>query len=224
MAAKIASETCEKLKDADICSLSHTKYLIQASRGRFAEVKSLTNKLSYDDIRPLHRYCQNGHHYMARTYFPTCGNPSPVKGETIFYIIKNNSCTEVDDLEYVSPYTKVYMLHQSCQGGSFYFANMAWFFIICSEDSTISRVDSLKDPHVRCTDTLPQDFQNGLCYFATDAYMYVVKTHTEFGLVYHRKNILTSVNGSLKGGFEAMVVSGSVAAFLCNQFQGTSGM
>ena len=90
-----------KLVNVDICALDD-KYLAQASHGRFAEIRTLQANLSGEDIRPLHKNCQNGEHYMAHTYIKMLATPNSEDEkpeEMRFYIIKNNWCTVVNDLE-----------------------------------------------------------------------------------------------------------------------------
>ena len=90
-----------KLVNVDICALDD-KYLAQASHGRFAEIRTLQANLSGEDIRPLHKNCQNGEHYMVHTYIKMLATPNSEDEkpeEMRFYIIKNNWCTVVNDLE-----------------------------------------------------------------------------------------------------------------------------
>ena len=56
---------------------------------------------------------------------------------------------------------------------------------------------------------LHESFTNGLCYFATDGYFYVVKEHAEFGLVYHRTKDMRNNTGA-----EMFPVSSSIASII----------
>ena len=198
----------------DICALNDTKCLVQASQSRFAMIRSLNSDLSKDDIRPLHKYCQNGDHYMARSYvniFVSQLSDEPPIIETRFYIIRNKSCTEVSNLGSSSD-CKTYTLHAMYRGGSFYLANRTGFFIIHRKGNTFLHTWSLT------TSTTPQSlheaFRDGLYYFATDDFFYVVKTHATYGLVYHRTRSLSSA-----GEENIVPISESVAAFIRNEVQ-----
>ena len=208
----------------DICAEDDlTKYVIQAKHGRFAQVRSLNAELSMTDIRPLHKYCQNGDHYMARSFLETSisivkGRPPPI--QRTFYIIKDTSCVQVDDLEEGSNCT-TYTLDCRCQGGSFYLANRAGFFIINSKDNTVMMTYSLTITPER-PQALHEVFKDGLHYFATDDFFYVVKKHSLHGLVYHRARSLTSA-----GQEEIVPISESVTAFINqdgNQLLSIKGM
>lgn len=208
-------------KDVDICALKE-KYLIQASRGRFTRVGNLKADLLRSDFRPLHESCRDGDHYLAHVYVEDTDSQPQYDVDTDysppswFYIIKDESCTQVSDLESGSDgvvYT--YDLHTKYQGGSVYLANRSGFFIIRSEDNTFLHTYDL----ARCDErslTTPQklhnNFKDGLYYFATDDFFYVVKQHRQHGLVYHRAKSLS------EAGDKAQVpVSKSVIAFLRSQ-------
>lgn len=88
-------------KSVDICALNDSKFIIQANRGRFVEIRSLNADLSEQVIRSLHKLCWNGDHYMARTYVDGSvstkpDDPPPL--EKRFYIIRDKSCIEVGGL------------------------------------------------------------------------------------------------------------------------------
>ena len=202
-------------KNVDICALNDSKFIIQAKSGLFAEVRSLNADLSEQAIRSLHKLCWNGDHYMARTYLDTSGStksnrdpPPPLK--TRFYIIKDKSCIEVDDLAGGFGCT-TYSLHPKCQDGSFYLVNRTGFVIIRSKASTFERTWSLET-----SPDLPQSlhdtFRDGLYYFSTDDFIYVVKNHPLFGLVYHRARSLSSASEK-----DIVPISESVAGFIRNQ-------
>lgn len=113
------------------------KYLIQASRGRFAKVRNLRADLSESDFRPLHESCRGGDHYIAHIYVeetdsqPLGDVDADYRPPSWFYIIKEESCTQVSDLESGSDgVTVTYDLHTKYQGGSVYLANRLGFYII----------------------------------------------------------------------------------------------
>ena len=206
--------TCRE-KNVDVCALDDNKYLVQASHGRFAKVNTLQADLSEEGILLLHKNCQNGEHYMARTYTEMGGTPSrdgPPK-TTRFYIIKKKWCTEVSNLV-TGSVCHTYELSEGCQGGAFYLANASGFFIIHSEDDTFLYTERLNSGYfLGRPQNLHPDYTGGLYYFATSDWFYVVKTHPVYGLVYYKTRSLT-------GGEKAIVpISESVIAFFQNKVQ-----
>ena len=57
---------------------------------------------------------------------------------------------------------------------------------------------------------LHTSFANGLCYFATEEYFYILKEDETFGLVYHRTKDLRSSDD------DALTVSPSIVKFIQN--------
>ena len=181
----------------DICGLVDTKFIVQAGV-RYSEVKSLSGRsnMSVSDFRPLRQECRNGDHYLARYEIHRRGSSATLgslRTENNFYVIKRNSCIQVGCLDdgFCDVETKhVFDLHPDCQGGSFYLANRTGFFIIHSEDNTYLQVRNMSKKGYRSSTAsrhdLHESFTNGLYYFATDNFFYIVKEHAEFGLVYHR--------------------------------------
>ena len=150
-------------KSVDICALNDSKFIIQANRGRFVEIRSLNADLSEQVIRSLHKLCWNGDHYMARTYVDgsvSTKPDDPPQLETRFYIIRDKSCIEVGGLASGFGY-KTYSLHPKCRDGSFYLANRTGFVIIRSKSNTFEHTWSLKS-----SPALPQSlhdtFRDGL--------------------------------------------------------------
>ena len=205
-------------KDVHICALKE-KYLIQASRGRFAKVRNLRADLKVTDFQVMHESCRDGEHYIAHVYVeetdsqPQYDLDSDYIPPSRFYIIKEESCTQVNDLETGSDgviYT--YDLHTKYQDGSVYLANRSGFYIIYSEDNTYLQTHDLTVCDLTTPQKLHDDFKDGLHYFATDDFFYVVKRHRQHGLVYHRGKSLSQAGDKTK-----VPVSKSVIAFLQNQ-------
>ena len=202
----------------DICGLVDTKFIVQAGV-RYIEVKSLSGNMSVNDFRPLRQECKNGDHYLARYEIHRRGSsvtPGSLRTENNFYVVKRNSCIQVGCLDdgFCDVETKhVFDLHPDCQGGSFYMANRMGFFIIRSEDNTYLQVrDMSKKGHRSSTASrhdLHESFTNGLYYFTTDNFFYIVKEHAEFGLVYHRTKDLRN-----KEEEDVITVSSAVAKLL----------
>ena len=198
------------------------KYLIQTSHGRFAKVRNLRADLSECDFLPIHESCRDGDHYIAHVYVeetdsqPLGDVDADYEPPSWFYIIKEESCTQVNDLESGSDgvmYT--YDLHTKYQGGSVYLANRSGFYIIRSEDNTYLQTRDLTmcdEMSLTTPQKLHDDFKDGLYYFATDDFFYVVKRHRRHGLVYHRSKSLSQAGDKAK-----VPVSKSVIAFLQNQ-------
>ena len=104
----------------------------------------------------------------------------------------------------------VFESHPECQGGSFYLAE--WVFTSSAGKTYLQVSDMNKKGYQSSTAShhkLHESFFDGLYYFATDNFFYVVKEHTEFGLVYHRTKDLRS-----KEEKDVITVSLSVAKFL----------
>ena len=137
---------------------------------------------------------------------------------THFYVIKGNSCVKVDNL--TDPMTlfsqreSIFTLHQECQGGDFYLANRAGFYIIRSKDNTYLHVRDMSEkgyhPSFASRQKLHESFANGLCYFATEDYFYVLKENAVFGLVYHRTKDLRISDD------DVLTVSPSIVKFMKN--------
>lgn len=209
----------------DICGFkSHSKFIIQAGT-HYVEVQSLQGKLPVHGMKPLREVCKYGDHYLAQNY-EYCNWKSPRYDEQPvemyqwnFFIIKGASCVEVKKLscsgyqKYKEPTDKpkIYDLHPECQGGSIYLASYHSIFIICNQDNTYLEVRDMSkegyQPETASRHKLHETFTNGLCYFATNNYFYVVKMHTEFGLIYHRTEDLRS-----DAGAEMLRVSPSIAS------------
>ena len=197
----------------DICGLENTKCIIQSGT-HCTEVSSLQDQVSFRRKKPLREVCRHGDHYLAQVcteYSTSAGLEKPPPRVKKFYIIKGKSCIRVTSLsgtdKFPMPNELIFDLHPECQGGSHYLANAAGFYIIRNEDNTYLHVFDM-----RCTDyrhNLHESFANGLCYFATDGYFYVVKEHAEFGLVYHRTKDMRS-----SAGAEMFPVSPSIASIV----------
>ena len=188
----------------DICGLKNTKFIIQSGT-HYIEVLGLKQEVSVrrliSRMKPLREECKNGDHYLARFYYVGRGSsvqpPQEVKN---FYVIKGKSCVVVknlscDNMGNESSET-IFDLHPECQSGSFYLGNRAGFYIIRNRDKTYLQVQDMSvhgyEPETATHHKLHESFTNGLYYFATDNYFYVLKEHREFGLVYHRTKDLRS--------------------------------
>ena len=156
---------------SDICGLVDTKFMIQAGVC-YAELKSLSDNVSVSDFHPLRQECKNGDHYLTKYEIYRRGSSvtlGSLRAESNFYVIKHNSCIQVGSLEYgfCDIETKhVFELHPECQGGSFYLANRAGFYIIRREDNTYLQVrDMSKKGYQSSTASchkLHESFINGL--------------------------------------------------------------
>ena len=206
-------------RSADICGSQNTKFIIQGGT-HYIEVDTLRDELSVSDMKPLRELCKNGDHYLAECHEIRFSlNPQPIKVKN-FYVIKGKSCIQVKDLSHdgCSMHSRlsdkrIFELHRKCQGGSFYCANKVGFYIIHGQDNTYLHVRSMhKDLYQSSTASrhkLHESFTDGLNYFATDDYFYVLKEHAEFGLVYHRTKDLRS-----DADAEVLPVSPSIASIL----------
>lgn len=119
-----------------------------------------------------------------------------INEEIKFYIIKDNfRITIVSDLKNASGISEV-SLYKDYQLGDFYFSNGSSFYIIFKErNEFLQTSDITKAPDV---DLVPQKLheklRNGLYYFATNNFIYVVtyaNNGTNGHLVYHRTALLT---------------------------------
>ena len=192
-------------KCVDICGLKNTKFIIQSGT-HYIKVDSLKDEVSVSYMKPLREVCKNGDHYMARYDVQVRGRGGRsaelnLFTQEIYFIIKGKSCVEVKSLDISCNDLGlggewIFDLHRECQGGSYYFANKAGFYIIYSEDNTYLQVRNMSvhgcQPDTTSRHKLHKSFTNGLYYFATDNFFYVLKEHTEFGLVYHRTKDLRS--------------------------------
>ena len=222
-----SSDIKPKKTAADICGLEYTKFIIQKSGTHFTEVVSLKDEVSVDKVKPLREVCKNGDHYLAQYdivlerggpsgSLSFCSSHAPER--THFYIIKGNSCVEVDDLtspevmDMFSQRENIFTLHRQCQGGDFYLANRAGFYIIRSEDNTYLHVRDMSKyrPSFASRHKLHESFANGLYYFATEDYFYVLKENAVFGLVYHRTKDLRISDD------DVLTVSPSIVKFMKN--------
>lgn len=206
-------------RSVDICGLQNTKFIIQGGT-HYIEVDTLRDDLSLSDMKPLRELCKNGDHYLAECHEIRFSlNPQPIKIKN-FYVIKGKSCIQVKSLSH-DRYDmrsrlsdkRIFELHRKCQGGNFYCANKVGFYIIRNQDNTYLHVRNMhKDLYQSSTASrhkLHESFADGLNYFATDDYFYVLKEHVEFGLVYHRTKDLRSNTDA-----EVLPVSDSVASIL----------
>ena len=214
----------------DICGFkSHSKFIIQSGT-HCIEVQSLQDKLLVHSIETLREICKYGDHYLAQ-YYHEVDNDIPSSDslsrnyrpiETYvwnFFIIKGASCVKVKNLtcsgyqKYVesTDKPKIFDLHPECQQGSFYLASYGLIYIIRNQDNTYLIVEDMSkegyQPETASHHKLHETFTNGLCYFATNNYFYVVKMHTEFGLIYHRTKDLRS-----DAGAEMLHVSPSIVS------------
>ena len=183
---------------SDICGLKHTKLIIQSGT-RFIEIRSLNEGISVANARPLRSECKNGDHYLAQHiidygFQPTINSMDDPTGK--FYVIKGKWCITVESLGLATePGAKnIFKLHPKCQGGSHYLANRSGFYIIRNRDNTYLHVENMSehgyDKRSAHRQKLDKSFTNGLYYFATDDYFYIVKQNAVFGLVYHRAKTL----------------------------------
>ena len=108
----------------------------------------------------------------------------------------------------------IFILYQECQGGDFYLANRAGVYIIRSKDNTYLHVRDMSkkgyDPSCADRHQLHKSFTNGLYYFATEDYFYVLKEDATFGLVYHRTKDLRIIDD------DVLIVSPSIVKFMQN--------
>ena len=204
---------------ADICDLQQMKIIIHSGGTHYTEVRSLNNQVSICDKKRLREVCRYGDHYLAQDHVEDISQSPASEEAKNFYVIKGNSCVEVKSLS-CNRYSRhrerplrIFDLHPECQGGSHYFANEAGFYIIHSQDNTYSHVLDMSEhgyrPYSSSRHKLHESFTNGLYYFATHFYFYVVKEHTEFGLVYHRtKDLRTNTNAKM------LTVSPSIASII----------
>ena len=219
---------------SDICGLESTKFIIQSGT-HYIEVRGLKDEVSVSGVQPLPEVLKNGDHYLARyqrvieSYkFMGFGSSSvPVWKEIYkFYVIKGRSCIEVDHLSHYDSTgcECIFELHPECRQGDFYFANRAGFYIIHCKDNTFLHVqDMSKRGYRRSTASrhqLHKSFRNGLYYFATDDFFYVLKESAKFGMVYHRMRDLRSNEDE-----DVLTVSPFIVKFIQNSpldQQGTS--
>ena len=222
---------------ADICGLMNTKFIIQSGT-HFTEVVSLKDEVSVNKVKSLRGVCRNGDHYLAQYEVRTSEHRGPSFEAPIveknFYVIKGKSCVQVNDLteplykpaitlydfEMVSRRRtptwreSIFTLHRQCRGGDFYLANRAGFYIIRSKDNTYLHVHDMSEegynPSCASRHKLHTSFANGLCYFATEEYFYVLKEDATFGLVYHRTKDLRSSDDDVP------TVSPSIVKFMQN--------
>ena len=208
----------------DICGLENTKYIIESGT-HYTEVNSLQSQVSFPrDKKPLREVCRHGDHYMAQLridYSRSTDNAGPPRVEA-FYVIKKKSCIRVCNLSSSGGNElerrrgeMIFDLHPECQGGNHYLANRAGFYIIRSEDNTYLHVQDMSKFGTLLTSAanrhnLHESFTNGLYYFATDGYFYVMKEHAEFGLVYYRTEDMSNSTSAA----EMFPVSPSIASII----------
>ena len=200
---------------SDICGLKNSKLIIK-SDVCYVELSSLNEDISVV-ARPLLENCKRGDHYLARYDERRVGGSftrTSLRKVRDFYVIKGKSCIRVDGLDAELGKVKgIFDLHPECQGGSHYLANRAGFFIIrCKDNSYLQVRDMSKDgynPNLASRHKLHESFVNGMYYFATDDYFYILKKNVEFGLVYYRTKDLRT-----KEEDDVLLVSPSVVNFL----------
>ena len=148
--------------------------------------------------------------------------PPPPKPTPEFYIVQGKEFSRVKDLTNNCS-ASYFKLHPKCQGGKFYLAcnildvptnyHHNYFYIIF-DDNTCLRVPSMCETDFISEKSmqfeLHQECRNGLYYFGTNGYFYIVKqVHSHWGLRYHRTTDLkTDVN------CETVEIHGSVVDFL----------
>ena len=205
---------------ADICGLQQTKIIIHSGT-HYTKVRSLNNQVSICDKKCLREVCRYGDHYLAQEHVEDISKSPASEEAKNFYIIKGNSCIEVKSLSrscnrysrHRDPSMRVFDLHPECQGGDHYFANESGFYIIHSQDNTYLHVSDMSEHGYRSYSSsrhkLHKSFTNGLYYFATHFHFYIVKEHTEFGIVYHRtEDLRTNANAKI------LTVSPSVTSII----------
>jgi len=192
-------------RSVDICGLKNEKFILVRSgtHWHYIEVVSLQDRVSINKMIPLREKYTNGDHYLAQFSLHSSGGSHRAKKVMNFYIINGNSFREVPCERFCNKNLdcqssdRIFDLHQDCQGGSFYCANRAGFYIIHAKDNSYLQVHKMsKDdyqPSAASCHKLHETFTNGLYYFATDNYFYVLKENTDFQCwVYYRTKDLQS--------------------------------
>ena len=197
-------------KRSDICGTDHLKFIIQ-SGARFVQLTSLANDIPVTNVT-LKEECKNGDHYLAR--YSSHGSRDSdlnLEGEKSFYVIKGKKCIVVDSLDSNGQIRGGFGLHRECQGGSHYLADGTDFYIIrdnrclCVRDMSERGYNHDMAHHFK----LHESYANGLYYFATEHYFYVLKKEKDVGLVYYKTRDLSRNQG--QNWFH---VNHSVAQFL----------
>lgn len=209
-------------RPVDICGLENEKFiLVQSStHWHYIEVVSLQDPVSINNMIPLREKYTNGDHYLAQFSLHSSGGSHRAKKVKNFYIIKGNSFIEVPwerfcnkNLDCQSS-DRIFDLHPDCQGGSFYCANRAGFYIIHGKDNSYLQVCKMSkedyQPTAASRHKLHETFTNGQYYFATDNYFYVLKENTDIQCwVYYRTKDLQST-----ADVETHAVSHSITSLL----------
>lgn len=209
-------------RPVDICGLENNKYILVQSgtHWHYIEVVSLKDKVSINNMIPLQEKYTNGNHYLAQFSLHSSGGSHRAKKVKNFYIIKGNSFIEVPWERFCNKRVRrqssdrIFNLHPDCQGGTFYCANRAGFYIIHTEDNSYLQVRKMSkedyQPSAASRHKLHETFTNGLYYFATDNYFYVLKENTDIQrLVYYRtKDLQSTVE------VEILTVSHSITSLL----------
>lgn len=208
----------------DICGLENNKFIViqSGTHWHYIEVVSLQDQVSTSNMIPLRETeHMNGDHYLAQFSLRSSGGSHRAKKERNFYIIKGNSFIEVPWECFCTnkkfrrqSSDRIFDLHPDCQGGSFYCANRAGFYIIHAEDNTYLQVRKISkeeyQPSAASCHKLHEAFTDGLYYFATDNYFYVLKENTDIDrLVYYRTKDLQST-----AEVEIHTVSSSITSLL----------
>lgn len=209
-------------RPVDICGLENEKFILVQSgtHWHYIEVASLKHPVSINNMVPLREEYANGDHYLAQFSLHSSGGSHRAKKVKNFYIINGNSFMEVPWERFCNKKlrrqtsARIFDLHPECQGGSFYCANRAGFYIIHTEDNSYLQVCKMSkedyQPTAASRHKLHETFTNGLYYFATDNYFYVLKENTDIQrLVYYRTKDLQST-----AEVERLTVSPSITSLL----------
>jgi hypothetical protein len=224
----------------DICAVDdETKYLVLQG-DQFIKIRSLKDKLpeklldsegSYSWPK-LSECCRDGDHYVAHTRGKSLTNSGTISGPDKFSsrqrrhkfciifrdrdynIIKVRHSLGID-IEPEQRHLRMDMLNGNYRGGDFYFAKGSEFYVIFKKSNTFLRTSTLsKEPAVeKRHQKLHKELRNGLYYFGTTEFIYVVIAINNTDLVYRRIRDLQSIEGS------AIPIHESVAEVLRNRVQ-----
>ena len=212
----------------DICAIDdESKYLILKD-GRYVKIKCLRDKLPPDPESwpKLYDECQDGDHYMGYIRLKSLTSindnvDARRRPKTRFYTIfrdrdynlvkfHHRSGGTTTDKQGHQSHMHKYKLSDSYRGGDFYFSKGAEFYVVFKESRTFLRtVDLSEEPDMKQPLQLHNNLCNGLYYFATANFIYVVIA-ADNGFVYRRTPDLQTA------GESAVSVHSSIAEVLKN--------
>ena len=211
-AARIVSH--REAKGVDIAG-NFQNYIIRSDLGCFMCVTQNLDREQECTIFPLHPTCANGDQYFSYHIREMDLISSSNTDRMFYYVIKGNSCRQVEDLS-TDANARVSDVHKDCQNGDFYMASHLGapaFIIIYAKDWTFRAVSDLKSAepssfykdiyHHSGPYNIHNNCKEGLYYwtvdignvFASTTNFKIIKGINEWGVEIHGTLDLTTDDG-----------------------------